>query len=136
LSQRDENTGDGEHRLSKRPKVKFIPDVDTNSILVAGADTSQLRTIEDLIKIYDQPPPRDSQTDRKTEVFRLRYAKVSTVADPVKDVYRDLLSANDKALATGNQGPQENRRMFIFSYDDSDKSEQKKPKPQQKKVRA
>ena len=80
-----------ERRLSKRPKLKFIADSDRNDILVEGADAAQMKTIEELIRAFDQPPPKDSDTDRKTEVIRVRYAKAKDIAAAVKDVYRDLL---------------------------------------------
>jgi type II secretory pathway component GspD/PulD (secretin) len=123
----DDNADEDDRRLSKRRKMKFISDVDTNSILVEGADPGQLKTIEELIKLYDSPPPTDTQSMRKTEIFHMRYSKAKAVAETVKDVYRDLLSANDKALAS----PQNNRespRTFIYSTGDSSSSEQKTPK--------
>jgi type II secretory pathway component GspD/PulD (secretin) len=125
------DSSDDDRRLSKRRKLKFLSDSDTNSILVQGADAAQLATISELIKIFDQKPPKDTGTERKTEIFRLRFAKAGDVADAVKDVYRDLLSSNDKAL-TNNQQQQRGGgpRMFLYDYgdDSSGKSEQKTPK--------
>ena len=95
-------------RLSKRPKLKFIYDYDTNSILVQGADPRQLKTIASLIEIYDKPEAPDAQTVRVHGVFHVRYSKAEVIAEAVKDVYRDLLSANDKALA---QNPNQRERM-------------------------
>jgi len=86
------------YRLSQRRKLKFIYDLDTNSILVQGADAQQLATIEDLIAIYDQAEPSDSQSARLSSVFEIKYSKATVIAAAVKDVYRDLLSSNDKAL--------------------------------------
>jgi type II secretory pathway component GspD/PulD (secretin) len=117
-----------DRRLSKRRKLKFISDADTNSILVEGADANQLRTIDDLIKLYDQPPPSDTQSVRKTEIFRLKHSKAKVVAEAVKEVYRDLLSANDKSLAGPNQQGRESPRPFMFSFSDTDNTEQKTPK--------
>lgn len=127
----DDNQDDAEDdpRLSKRRKLKFISDTDTNSILVDGANPSQLKTIEELLQVYDQPPPRDAQSVRKHEVVRLKYAKAKVVADTVKDVFRDLLSSNDKALA-GAPG-QQKERTLVFDYgssDDSGKADQRAPK--------
>ena len=96
-------------RLSKRKKLKLIDDLDTNSILVQGADAEQLRTIEDLIRIYDQPQEADSSAARVSEVIQIRYSKAQTIAIAVKDVYRDLLSSNDKALASNN--PEQKNRI-------------------------
>jgi type II secretory pathway component GspD/PulD (secretin) len=120
-----QNDTQDDRRLSKRRKLTFISDAETNTILVEGASGEQLKTIDDLIQLYDQPPPTDTQSVRKTEIVHLKYSKAKAVADTVKDVYRDLLSANDKALA-GNQ--RDTGRNFFFSYNDNDKTEQKMPK--------
>ncbi len=132
-SNQDDSDSNDDKRLSRRPKLKFISDSDSNTILVQGADPTQLKTIDDLItNIYDKPPPTDTETQRKTETIRLRFSKAKAVADTVKDVYRDLLSANDKALINPNQ-PQGGRGGgFTISYDygssSGDKGEQKVPK--------
>ena len=127
------NQDDSENdlRLSKRRKLRFIPDPETNTILVEGGDQAQLRTVEELINIYDRPPPTDSESVRKTETIPLKYSKASVVANTVKDVYRDLLSDNDKALANQNQnqgGPRRNVIVYSDSYSDSEKGERKVPK--------
>jgi hypothetical protein len=93
-----DNKEDPSYRLSKRRQLKFIDDPDTNSILVQGADSGQLKTIEDLIAVYDQPQQADASSARLTAVFSVRYSKALAIAEAVKDVYRDLLSSNDKAL--------------------------------------
>ena len=100
-------------------KVTFISDSETNTILVEGASAEQLKTIEDLIQLYDQPPPSDAQSVRKTEIIRLKYSKAKAVADTVKEVYRDLLSANDKALADNQK--RDTARNFVFNYGGTDK---------------
>ena len=120
------NDSQDDRRLSKRRKLTFISDSESNTILVEGASAEQLKTIEELIQVYDQPPPTDSQSVRKTEIIRLQYSKAKAVAETVKEVYRDLLSANDKALA-GDQG-RGGGRTTIFNFNDSDTSEQKTPK--------
>ena len=108
-----QNDTDSERRLSKRRKLTFISDTDSNTILVEGASPEQLKTIDELIQVYDQPPPSDTQSVRRTEVIRLKYSKAKAVADTVKDVYRDLLSANDKALAGNNQGARRGGRSSL-----------------------
>ncbi len=125
----DNSDDDKAGRLSKRRPLKFITDTDTNSILVQGADAKQLQTIADLIELYDQPLPADAQSVRKTETIQLEYSKAEAVAETVKDVYRDLLSKNDKAF--GNKNDREQNRGFSFMYnsdDDDKKKEQKTPK--------
>ncbi len=118
------DNSDDDRRLSKRPKLKFISDTDTNTVLVEGANPRQLKTIEELIQLYDQPPPSDSQSVRKTELIKLKYSKAKVVADTIKDVYRDLLSANDKALAENKQ--EAPRNVYNFGSD-TDSSGQKTP---------
>jgi type II secretory pathway component GspD/PulD (secretin) len=120
-----QNDTQDDRRLSKRRKLKFISDADSNTILVEGASAEQLKTIEELVQLYDQPPPTDSQSVRRTEVVRLKYSKAKAVGDTVKDVYRDLLSVNDKALANNqNRG----QRTVVYNFGDSDSGEQKTPK--------
>ena len=94
----------GKHSLSRRRQPQFISDNFTSTILVRDADTKQLQTIEDLIGIYDVPEPSDSRSMRVTTIFRLKHAKAGMVAAAVKDVFRDLLSSNDKALEADDNG--------------------------------
>ncbi len=117
---RSSNNSDDSVGLSKRRPLKFISDTDSNTILVQGADAGQLAKIAKLIEFYDQPEPTDSQSVRKTEVVQLRYTQASTVAETVKEVYRDLLSANDKSLQKGQQPQQERRYTLIYSSDNSE----------------
>jgi len=86
------------YRLSQRKPLKFIDDLDTNTILVVGATSEQLQTIEELVRLWDTPPPSDTQSARLTAVFAIRYSKAETIAETLKEVYLDLLSSNDKAL--------------------------------------
>lgn len=112
------NSTDDAHRLSKRKTLKFIADSDSNSIIVTGADPSQLRTIEELIAVYDIPESKDSAAVRKTELVQIRYSKAKIIADAVKDVYRDLLSANDPALQNpnGKDNKQKTTERYYFDY--------------------
>jgi hypothetical protein len=108
---------DDSRRLSKRRELTFISDTDTNSILVTGADPSQLKVIEELIEIYDRIEPPDSRMARMTKIFTLRWSKARVVGEAVKDVYRDLLSSNDKALQQGQQNEKNQKRaenVYIF----------------------
>ena len=95
--------------LSKRRPLSFVPDSTTNTILVQGADANQLAEIESLIKLYDADDRPDAKSVRQTQLVSLRYAKAAEVADVVKDVYRDLLSPNDKALEKNVAQPQQQR---------------------------
>lgn len=117
--------------LSSRRPLSFVPDAVTNTILVQGADANQLAEIESLIEIYDQRETPDSNAVRRTQLVALRYAKSVEVAEIVKDVYRDLLSPNDKALIQ-NMPPQQQQQqrnggfydaMFSYLTDDEEKSQ-------------
>ena len=103
------------NRLSKRRQMKFIDDYETNTLLVVGATAEQLRNVEELIAMWDIAPPKTSESARMTSVVPIRYSKAQTVAETVKEVYRDLLSSNDKALqgANSNRRPQ-NQNTYIF----------------------
>jgi type II secretory pathway component GspD/PulD (secretin) len=125
-----QSSGDEGQGLSKRRKLKFLADSDANIILVSGATASQLKTIDELVKLYDQKPPPDSETSRQTDIFYLRHSKARAVAETVKEVFRDLLSENDKAL-NNNQQRGERRRFSPFGYEESGgdgESGQKTPK--------
>jgi hypothetical protein len=105
-------------RLSKREPLRFIPDPVTSSILVENADEEQLAKIGSLIEYYDRAEPADSQWIRHTQIVQIKYAKAQSIADVLKDVYRDLLSSNDKALGNGQQQQQPQRGLFsLFDFD-------------------
>ena len=114
--------------MSKCRPLKFISDSESNTILVENADAAQLKTISELIDLYDKQPD-DSQSVRKTETIHLDYSKAKVVAETVKDVYRDLLSANDKALQ-GAKTDKDSGRTFIYEFSSGDdgKGDQKMPK--------
>jgi type II secretory pathway component GspD/PulD (secretin) len=82
--------------LSRRRKLRIIYDTPSNSILVAGASQSQLQEIRQLIAEYDRPVTVDSIKARRTEAIKIRYSRAKTIADALKEVYRDLLSSKDK----------------------------------------
>lgn len=124
-----DNTQDSSRRLSKRKPLKFISDSDSGTIIVQGATQEQLKIIEELINIYDQPPATDGAQVRRTQIFTLKYSKASTIAEAIKDVYRDLLSTNDKAYQNqqGKDGQKPPERNYTFVYGNTggdDKSKQ------------
>jgi type II secretory pathway component GspD/PulD (secretin) len=109
-------------RLSQRKPLKFIDDDATNSILVQGGTAEQLRRIGEIIKLYDRPEKPNTRASRVTRWFQVKHNKASVIADMIKDVYRDLLSANDKALEsynqTKNQGGRGGRFTTILDFGD------------------
>ena len=122
---------DSTRRLSKRRPLKFISDEDTRTILVQGADSEQLKTIEELINLWDQPVSEESQLVRKTQIFQVRYSTASTIAETVKEVYRDLLSENDKSLDRGDGKGKPQGMSYTYVYggygDDSKKRDGQSP---------
>jgi hypothetical protein len=110
--QQTEDTG---RKLSKRRPLKFIVDIDSNSILVTGADPAQLKIIQDLIDLYDVAESKDPQAARITKTYLVRYSKSRVIADALKEVYRDLLSVNDPAMQQ-QQGNQKNQRPAEPTY--------------------
>lgn len=124
---------DSARRLSKKKPLQFISDSDSGTIIVQGADAAQFKVIEELINIYDKPLATDGNQVRKTQVFTLKYSKATVLAEAVKDVYRDLLSTNDKAYQNnqpGKEGQKPPERNYTFVYGNSesdDKSKQETP---------
>lgn len=108
----------GSPSLGRRRQPTFIYDNFTSTILVRDADRKQLRVIEDLIAIYDVPEPADTRSMRVTKIFKLKNSKADTVAQAVKDVFRDLLSANDKALEKKEGEKQQSRGYSFFGSGD------------------
>jgi type II secretory pathway component GspD/PulD (secretin) len=124
----DKDKGGG--RLSKRRPLRIVAEFDTNSILVQGADAAQLRTIKELVEFYDKPEAPDAQSVHQTATFVLQWSKAETVADTIKDLYRDLLSPKDKALSSQQQD-QKQRPYVISLYGDDSSGEgeaQKRPR--------
>jgi type II secretory pathway component GspD/PulD (secretin) len=85
-------------RTAVQPTLQFISDLDTGTLLVQGATSDQLDKIAELIELYDKPESLDKNLQRQTQLYRVQFSRASAVADAVKDVYRDLLSADDKAF--------------------------------------
>jgi type II secretory pathway component GspD/PulD (secretin) len=119
-------------RLSKRKPMKFIADSDSHTILVVGADPAQLKTIQELIDLYDVPDTAEGKAIRQTKVVSIRFSKARIIADAVKEVYRDLLSANDPALQQNQQGKDKERppeRSYTYIYGSSGTDEEKPETP-------
>lgn len=83
---------------SVAPQLRFVSDIDTGTLLVQGATAEQLQKIDELIELYDQPESLEAEQQRKTEIYEVKYSHALAVAEVVKEVYRDLLSSNDKTF--------------------------------------
>lgn len=90
--------------LGKGNPLRFIDDIDTNTIVVNGANAEQLKTIEELIALWDVPEPVNKRKTRFTRLLAIEFGKAEKIADTVKDAYRDLLSSNDKAFQQERSG--------------------------------
>lgn len=92
--------------LGGRRKLKFVSDNETGSVVVTGATTSQLKTIGELIELWDVPESISPRQSRYTRLVPIRYSRAEKIAETIKDAYRDLLSSNDKAFSQpgGQQG--------------------------------
>jgi hypothetical protein len=90
-------------QLGRRRPIRFIDDLDTNTIVVQGADRGELKIIQELIELYDVPEPVNAQNARVTRVFPVKYSKASVIAAALKDAFIDLLSSNDRALQNQQQ---------------------------------
>ncbi len=95
---------DGPSGLGKGNNLRFVDDPDTNTLVVSGATNEQLRTIAELIELWDVPEPVNKRKVRFTRLVPVEFGKAEKIAETVKEAYRDLLSSNDKAFAAGGQG--------------------------------
>lgn len=119
------------NRLSQQKELKVISNDDSHTILVQGATEEQLKVIQELIDVYDRPTSSDPQALRKTEIFPLQYSKAVAIAEAVKQVYRDLLSANDPALQNPNQQKPSEEPKFTYIYGRQNTGDDKEDNPAQ-----
>ncbi len=88
--------------LSKKKELKFVTDIYTKTLMVKNATQAELDTIADLIKLWDVPEVDETREVRVTKAFPVKYSQANVIQDVLKEVYRDLLSGNDKALQQGD----------------------------------
>lgn len=106
---------DKPRRLSyTKKKLRFIYDIDTNTIMVLNATSIQLKTIGDLIKIYDQKISEDSIPARQTKIFTLKYSKAPAIANAIKEVYSGLFNSQD--LDNKNQKGSKDKEKSLSTY--------------------
>ncbi len=105
----DEDEDDEPTGLGKGNPLKFVEDPDTNTIVVSGATSDQLRTIAELIELWDVNEPTNKRKMRFTRLVSLKYSRATAIAETVKEAYRDLLSSNDKSFGgKGGGGKNQN----------------------------
>ena len=98
-----EEKDDGPSGLGKGNKMRFVEDMDTNTIVVSGATNEQLRTIKELIGLWDVQEPANKRKMRFTQLVSVKYGSSEKIAETLKEAYRDLLSSNDKSFNNGGQ---------------------------------
>jgi len=91
-------------QLGKKRQLKFLSDNDTNTLIVIGADDVQLRTIEELIRLWDVPEKTNRQKLRYTKLVKVEYSSPDGIVEALKEAYRDLLSTNDKTFEKEKSG--------------------------------
>lgn len=96
------NKTSGQRQLGKKAPISFLANNDSNTIIVQNASDADRQTIKDLIELWDVPEPVNTKNIRVTRPVRVRYSRAETIVEAIKDVYRDLLSTNDKAFQQQN----------------------------------
>jgi type II secretory pathway component GspD/PulD (secretin) len=69
-----------------------------NRLMVQHATPDQMRIINSVVPLIDQPEQGEDQLVRKQQIYRAKRKRASEIATVVKDVYRDLLSTSDKVF--------------------------------------
>ncbi len=102
--------------LGKRPPLRFIDDSVTNTVIVSNASASQMRTICDLIDVYDSPPIAEEYRTRRTVPVLIKYSRAQDIAKSLKEVYRELLSSKDKEFEDkdGKRPTGGLKRSYVF----------------------
>ncbi len=108
-----------DRNLGKRSKMRFIDDNDTKTLIVQGADEETLKTIEELIELWDKPTEDSNKKARFTKLVRIQYSQADAIVEAVKDAYRDLLSSNDKSFQEGGGGGGGGKKESKRDGDDS-----------------
>lgn len=85
-------------QLGKKRQLKFLSDNDTSSLIVIGADDVQLKTIEELIRVWDVPEKANKNRFRYTKLMHIEYSSPEGIVEAIKEAYRDLLSSTDKTF--------------------------------------
>ncbi len=100
----DDKQEKGPSGLGKGNQLRFIDDVDTNTLVVSGANGEQLQTIAELIELWDVVEPVNKRKVRVTRLVQVKFGMAEKIAETVKEAYRDLLSSNDKTFVGGRGG--------------------------------
>ena len=102
------DSSDDKIGLGDQPEIKFVSEIDSNTVVVRNATDAQLRTIEELIKIYDVPEPIDPKRTRYTKIYKVKHSRASLIAETIKSAFPDFLSNNDSVVQRGRQNKNKN----------------------------
>ncbi|MEM6363615.1 MAG: secretin N-terminal domain-containing protein [Planctomycetota bacterium] len=105
--------------LSRVGELKFLPNSDTGTLVVTGATRSQLRTIGDLIKLWDVPEPVNPRSSRFTKLVPVQYGRAEKIAETIKDAYRDLLSSNDRVFQSADPNRERSNRSVGSGFEEA-----------------
>jgi type II secretory pathway component GspD/PulD (secretin) len=84
------------------PKESLRIDVDirTNRLIIQNASSAKLKQVKAMVEILDRPVTPDDRLARQQRTYRFKYRKAEEVSTIVKEVYRDLLSINDRSFSS------------------------------------
>lgn len=82
------------------PAVRIDADSRTNRLIIQHCSARQLELINQYIPVLDQGPADQDRMLRQQKVYRVKHRRVTEVVEVVKEVYRDLLSGNDRAFSS------------------------------------
>ena len=91
-------------KLSTSLPLKIDVDSRTNRLLIQNANSRQIELVEQLVPVIDQPNSDSDRLTRVHRVYRFQNRRANDVVDAVKEVYRDLLSVNDRVLSASATG--------------------------------
>lgn len=83
---------------SEEPALMIEADSRTNRLIIQHASPRQLRLINEVVPLLDQPEQGDERIVRKQQIYRAQRKRASEIAVIIKEVYRDLLSTSDKVF--------------------------------------
>ncbi len=91
-------------KLSTSLPLKIDVDSRTNRLLIQNANSRQIELVEQLVPVIDQPNSDSDRLTRVHRVYRFQNRRANDVVEAVKEVYRDLLSVNDRVLSASATG--------------------------------
>jgi type II secretory pathway component GspD/PulD (secretin) len=82
--------------LNSEDPLTIEADSRTNRLIIQHASPKQLKLIDAMVQELDQPEQEDARLVRQQKIYQAKRKRASEIAEVVKEVYRDLLSASDE----------------------------------------